>query len=89
MRRRIGFLWIFLGAAVSLQAQGGKAMKAGVKEKDYEMVAPDEFGTVGLSAVMKRAEGVRMAKGKALSADMQALYCLLYTSDAADDVYQV
>ena len=79
MRRRIGFLWIFLGAAVSLQAQGGKAMKAGVKEKDYEMVAPDEFGTVGLSAVMKRAEGVRMAKGKALSADMQALYDSLIT----------
>ena len=79
MRRRIGFLWIFLGAAVSSQAQGGKAMKAGVKEKDYEMVAPDEFGTVGLSAVMKRAEGVRMAKGKALSADMQALYDSLIT----------
>ncbi len=79
MRRRIGFLWIFLGFAVSLQSQGLKAVKAGVKEKDYEMVSPDEFGTVGLSAVMKRAEGVRMAKGKALSADMQALYDSLIT----------
>ncbi len=79
MRRRIGFLWIFLGFAISLQAQGVKAVKAGVKEKEYEMVAPDEFGTVGLSAVMKRAEGVRMAKGKALSADMQVLYDSLIT----------
>jgi len=79
MTRRIGFLWIFLGFAISLQAQGVKAVKAGVKEKDYDMVAPDEFGTVGLSAVMKRAEGVRMAKGKALSADMQALYDSLIT----------
>jgi hypothetical protein len=79
MTRRIGFLWIFLGFAISLQAQGVKAVKAGVKEKDYEMVAPDEFGTVGLSAVMKRAEGVRMAKGKALSADMQVLYDSLIT----------
>ena len=79
MRRRIGFFSIFLGFAVSLQAQGLKAVKAGVKEKEYEMVAPDEFGTVGLSAVMKRAEGVRMAKGKALSAEMQALYDSLIT----------
>lgn len=79
MTRRIGFLWIFLGFAISLQAQGVKAVKAGVKEKEYEMVAPDEFGTVGLSAVMKRAEGVRMAKGKALSADMQVLYDSLIT----------
>jgi hypothetical protein len=79
MTRRIGFLWIFLGFAISLQAQGVKVVKAGVKEKDYEMVASDEFGTVGLSAVMKRAEGVRMAKGKALSADMQALYDSLIT----------
>lgn len=79
MRRRIGFFSILLGFAVSLQAQGLKAVKAGVKEKEYEMVAPDEFGTVGLSAVMKRAEGVRMAKGKALSAEMQALYDSLIT----------
>ena len=47
--------------------------------KSYSLVAKDEFGTVGLSGVMQRAEGARMAKGKALSAEMQTLFDSLQT----------
>lgn len=47
--------------------------------KSYSLVAKDEFGTVGLSGVMQRAEGARMAKGKALGAEMQTLFDSLQT----------
>lgn len=47
--------------------------------KDYDLVAKDVFGTVGFSGVMQRAEGARMAKGKALSPEMQVLFDSLQT----------
>ncbi len=48
-------------------------------QTDYAMIAKDEYSTVGLSGVMQRAEGARMAKGKALSPEMQTLFDSLET----------
>ena len=65
-------------AASSVADEAGKD---GVKLAltDYAFVAKDLHGTVGLSGVMQRAEGARMAKGKALSPEMQKLFDSLET----------
>ncbi|MFN5414054.1 MAG: M14 family zinc carboxypeptidase [Bacteroidota bacterium] len=62
-------------------AVADEAGKDGVKLAltDYAFVAKDLYGTVGLSGVMQRAEGARMAKGKALSPEMQKLFDSLET----------
>jgi len=62
-------------------AVADEAGKDGVKLAltDYAFVAKDLHGTVGLSGVMQRAEGARMAKGKALSPEMQKLFDSLET----------
>lgn len=46
---------------------------------EYEFIAKDEFGTLGLSGAMMRAEGARKAKGKALSPEMQKSFDSLLT----------
>lgn len=66
-----------------LEVQTGGAVGVQPLEKrlqtDYALIAKDEFGTVGLSGVMQRAEGARLAKGKALSPEMQKLFDSLET----------
>ena len=53
----------------------GKMLVSG----EYEFIAKDEFGTLGLSGAMMRAEGARKAKGKALSPEMQKSFDSLLT----------
>ena len=58
--------------------------KVGVVEKpqtDYEFIAKDLYGTVGLSGVMQRAEGARKqkSKGRALVPEMQEIFDSLIT----------
>ena len=53
----------------------GKMLVSG----EYEFIAKDEFGTLGLSGAMMRAEGARKAQDKALSPQMQKSYDSLLT----------
>ena len=53
----------------------GKMLVSG----EYEFIAKDEFGTLGLSGAMMRAEGARKAQGKALSLEMQKSFDSLLT----------
>lgn len=77
----IGFFLVLCGA---LQAQSKKmkrppeSFKTSV-EGAYEFIAKDEFGTLGLSGAMMRAEGARKAQGKALSPEMQKSFDSLLT----------
>lgn len=84
MRFTVWSLWFCFGLSGVLSAQvkklkqpqePGKMLVSG----EYEFIAKDEFGTLGLSGAMMRAEGARKAKGKALSPEMQKSFDSLLT----------
>jgi len=78
----LGLVLLYLGGDLFGQAkklkqpqEPGKMLVTG----EYEFIAKDEFGTLGLSGAMMRAEGARKAQGKALSPQMQKSYDSLLT----------
>ena len=84
MRFTVWSLWFCFGLSGVLSAQvkklkqpqePGKMLVSG----EYEFIAKDEFGTLGLSGAMMRAEGARKAQGKALSPEMQKSFDSLLT----------
>ena len=84
MRFTVWSLWFCFGLSGVLSAQvkklkqpqePGKMLVSG----EYEFIAKDEFGTLGLSGAMMRAEGARKAQGKALSLEMQKSFDSLLT----------
>lgn len=84
MGYRVWLIGFFLVLGGALQAQSKKmkrppeSFKTSV-EGAYEFIAKDEFGTLGLSGAMMRAEGARKAQGKALSPEMQKSFDSLLT----------
>ncbi len=84
MGYRVWLIGYFLVLGGALQAQSKKmkrppeSFKTSV-EGAYEFIAKDEFGTLGLSGAMMRAEGARKAQGKALSPEMQKSFDSLLT----------
>ncbi len=84
MRLKVWSLLVCLGFSAVLLAQGKKLKQPQEPGKmlvsgEYEFIAKDEFGTLGLSGAMMRAEGARKAKGKALSPEMQKSFDSLLT----------
>ena len=84
MRLKVWSLLICLGFSAVLLAQGKKMKQPQEPGRifvsgEYEFIAKDEFGTLGLSGAMMRAEGARKAKGKALSPEMQKSFDSLLT----------
>lgn len=84
MGYRVWLIGFFLVLGGALQAQSKKmkrppeSFKTSV-EGAYEFIAKDEFGTLGLSGAMMRAEGARKAQGFALSPEMQKSFDSLLT----------
>ena len=79
--------WLFLVCLCFLGDLFGQGKKLkqpqepgkGLVTGGYEFIAKDEFGTLGLSGAMMRAEGARKAQGKALSPQMQKSFDSLLT----------
>lgn len=87
VKKGLFLCFLFLLNITSTQGQRLGKVKVGTNlgqsevspKQDYEFVGRDVFGTVGLSAVMERAENVRNVKGKVLNTQMQALFDSLIT----------
>ena len=81
MRGLIFGVFLFWVSAAIGQGKKVKApqLSKSVSSAGYEFIARDEFGTVGISGAMSRAEGARNTPGKALSMEMQKRFDSLIT----------